>query len=237
MGFFSSSSSGPRVGHKISGQLATQALSRNLDPHSAGKSFSGHLSSRAFDALKKDPEIAKHLSGVRKGFKSEVPEEIVHRAQEKLAQEKLIRYGARKDSYKLGKDLSKDLRKAESMSGHDKKDALKFLKLGEEEYQTQLRDSQNAEIDPAKIKKEIRKKQAQIAFFGRLPGQNRVEKLKNEILGLEIKMSPEKEKTLRYNYTKERLSELPVSNPQNDLDNKEVKPTLPSPPPDIFGSI
>ena len=228
MGFFSGSNLKPRVGHKISGQLATQALSRNLDSRTAGKSFSGRLSGRAFRALKKDPEIARHLSGTHKGFRSEVPEEIVHRAQEKLAQEKFIKYGARKDSYKLSQGLSRDVRKSESMYGHDKKDALKFLKLGEKEYQKQVNTDQ---IDPAKVKKEIKKNQAKIALFSKLGLSGRAAKLKNDNLGLEIKLNPEKEKIIRRQQLNERLSEpiLPQSNPENkDIDKSNTPPKPPA---------
>lgn len=221
-----------RTSHKISGQLATQALSRNLDPRAAGKSFSGRLSGRAFRALKKDPQIAKHLSGIRKGFKAEVPEEIVHQAQEKLTREKFIKYSARQDSGKSKQGLLKDLRKAENMYSHDKKDALKFLKLGEKEYQKQLQVSQNAEVDPTKIKREIRKNQAKIALFSKLGMGGRVAKLKNDILGLEIKMNPEKEKMLKYQETQRRLPEpliIPQSNPENKNSDDQNEPPAQDP--------
>ena len=226
-----------RTGHRISGQLATQALSRNLDSRTAGKSFSGRLSGRAFRALKKDPEIARHLSGVHKGFRSEVPEEIVHRAQEKLAQEKLIKYGARKDSYKLSQSLSRDVRKAENMYGHDKKDALKFLKLGEKEYQKQVKAINISEIDPAKIKKEIRKSQLQKAFYGKIGLKGKVAVIENYLTGLKEKL-PEKDQRI---YNRQQLNEelsAPSASQSNNSEKAGDKQSIPpAPPTDPLGTM
>lgn len=223
-----------RTGHKLSGRLATQALTRNLDPNTAGRPFFGKLPRRAFKALKQDPKIAKHLSSVHKGFQSEVPEEIVHSAQEKLAQEKLVKYGIRKDSYKQSQNLLADLRKAEAIYKSDKKDAFKFLELGEKEF----KKYQQTQTTPPDNTKAIKKAERKIESLRRLGASERaINKVERDIFDLKIQQNPKYEKRLhREQLNKEIYGDSPEkpdntipfpATPSQNSEKQESEPTDP----------